>query len=98
MAMREPDAERPSGRIAVFRGSDWVPLIATPRDQNPSPEQPWKDIVLERHIVGPGEIPEHEHPNLCLHLHIAGEREFEWWQDGKNAIEHTQPGSLIVIP
>ena len=96
--MRGPEAERPSGRIAVVRDSQLVPLIDAPRDQIPTREQPWKDIVLERHIVRPGEIPEHEHPNLCLHLQLAGDREFEWWQSGRNAIEHTQPGSLIVVP
>jgi AraC family transcriptional regulator len=96
--MKRPDAERPLGRIAVVRGSHLVPLIAAPHDQIPTREQPWKDVVLERHIVRPGEIPEHEHPSLCLHLQIAGERDFEWWHSGKNAIEHTQPGSLIVIP
>lgn len=88
----------PSGRIAVVRDSQWVPLIDASRNQIPPREQPWKDLVLEQHIVRPGEIPEHEHPNLCLHLQIAGDREFEWWQSGKNAIEHTQPGSLIIVP
>ena len=96
--MKTRDPESPLGRIAVVRGSHLVPLIAAPDDQIPIREQPWKDVVLERHIVRPGEIPEHEHPSLCLHLQIAGERDFEWWQSGKNAIEHTQPGSLIIIP
>ena len=96
--MRRPEADTPFGRIAVVRDSQWVPLIDAPGDQIPTREPPWKDIVLEQHIVRPGEIPEHEHPNLCLHLQIAGDREFEWWQNGRNAIEHTQPGSLIVIP
>jgi AraC family transcriptional regulator len=96
--MRGPEAESPSGRIGVVRDSQLVPLIDAPRNQIPTREQPWKDIVLEQHIVRPGEIPEHEHLNLCLHLQIAGDREFEWWQSGKNAIEHTQPGSLIVVP
>jgi AraC family transcriptional regulator len=96
--MKRRDTERPLGRIAVVRGSHLVPLIAAPHDQIPIREQPWKDVLLERHIVRPGEIPEHEHPSLCLHLQIAGEQDFEWWQSGKNAIEHTQPGSLIVIP
>jgi len=96
--MKVRDTDRPLGRVAVVRGSRWVPLIAAPHDQIPTREQPWKDVVLERHIVRPGEIPEHEHPSLCLHLQIAGNQDFEWWQSGKNAIEHTQPGSLIVIP
>ncbi len=96
--MRRPEAEPPSGRIGVLRDSQWVPLIDAPQDQIATQEAPWKDIVLEQHIVHPGEIPEHDHPNLCLHLQIAGDQEFEWWQSGKNAIEHTQPGSLIVVP
>jgi AraC family transcriptional regulator len=96
--MTRPEAEPPSGRVAVVRDSHLVPLIDAPRDKIPIREQPWKDVVLEQHTVGRGEIPEHEHPNLCLHLQIAGDRDFEWWQSGRNAIEHTQPGSLIVIP
>ena len=96
--MRRPGAEHPSARIAVVRDSQLVPLIETPRDQIPTRESPWNDIVLEQHIVRPGEIPEHEHPNLCLHLQIGGDREFEWWQNGRNAIERTSPESLIVIP
>ena len=95
--MSRPEAEHPSGRIDVVRDSHLVPLIDAPRDQIPIREQPWNDIVLEQHIVRPGEIPEHEHQNLCLHLQIAGDREFEWWQSGKNSIENTQPGSLIVV-
>jgi AraC family transcriptional regulator len=96
--MRSPEAERPSGRVAVVRDAHLVPLIDVPRDRMSIREQPWKAIVLEQHTVRPGEIPEHEHPSLCLHLQIAGDREFEWWQSGKNAIEHTRPGSVIVIP
>ena len=82
----------------MIRDSRWVPLIDAPRDEIPIRKQPWKDIVLEQHVVRPGEIPEHEHSNLCLHLQIAGDRDLEWWQNGKNAIEHTQSGSLIVVP
>ena len=96
--MKRPDTERPPGRIAVVRDSHWVPLIDAPRDQIPIREQPWKDVVLERYTVRPGEIPEHEHPSVCLHLQITGEQDFEWWQNGKNAIEHTRPGSLIIVP
>lgn len=96
--MRKPEAEPPSRRVAIVRDSQLVPLIDAPRDEIPTREPPWKDIVLEQHVVRPGEIPEHEHPNLCLHLQIAGDRKFEWWQSGKNAIEDAQPGSLIVIP
>jgi AraC family transcriptional regulator len=91
-------AESPLGRVAVVRGSHLVPLIGAPENYNPVRQQPWKGIVLERHLVDAGEIPEHEHPSLCLHLQLAGERGFEWWQDGKNAVEPTRPGSIILIP
>jgi AraC family transcriptional regulator len=96
--MKKQEAESPLGRVTVVRGDHLVPLLATPHDHGPAPQQPWKHIVLERHVVHQGEIPEHGHPSLCLHLQVAGAQDFEWWQDGKNAIEHTQPGSLIVIP
>ena len=98
MAITTLDHESPFGRIAVVRGSRLVPLLAAQQDQTPIRQQPWKGILLERHTVQPGEIPEHEHPTLCLHLQLRGERDFEWWQSGKNAIEHTQPGSFVIIP
>ena len=60
--------------------------------------QPSRDVLLETHFVAPGEIPEHEHPDLCIHLQIKGSDDFEWWSNGKNAVEHTHPGSLILIP
>ena len=96
--MKMQDADSPQGRVAVVRGTQLVPLIATAHDRIPGRRQPWKGIVLERHTVQAGEIPEHEHPTLCLHLQVDGARDFEWWQSGKNAVETTRPGSLIVIP
>jgi len=96
--MKRQDPESPLGRVAVLRGDRLVPLLADPHHPGPVRQQPWKDVLLERHVVSPGEIPEHEHPSLCLHLQITGQRDLEWWQSGKNAVEHTQPGSLIIIP
>lgn len=55
-------------------------------------------MLLERHLVRPGEIPEHEHLDLCLHLQLTGNDDFEWWSSSHNSVEHTRPGSLILIP
>ena len=88
----------PQGRVAVVRGQHLVPLLSSPQDELPARRQPWKNVVLERHLVRPGEIPEHEHPSICLHLQISGDQAFEWWERGRNAVEKTRPGSLIVIP
>ena len=74
-----------------------VPLLASSDPEAPA-EQPSEGILLERHIVRPGEIPEHEHPDFVLHLQLSGAGDFEWWSGGRNAIEHTAPGSLILIP
>ena len=88
----------PIGRVTVFRGRQLVPLLASSQQRYHGEKQPWGSVVLEHHLVRSGEIPEHEHPNLCLHLQLKGDSDLEWWESGKNAIEHTQPGSLIVIP
>ena len=96
--MRTQEAARSPGRVAVLRDSRLVPLMGDSHDHIPIREQPWKDVALEQHVVRRGEIPEHEHPNLCLHLQLEGDRAFEWWQSGRNGIEDTQPGSLIIIP
>jgi AraC family transcriptional regulator len=90
--------ESAMGRVAVIRGQHLVPLLAAPERHFSSAGQPWRGVLLERHSVSPGEIPEHEHPSLCIHLQITGKDDFEWWEEGKNEVEHTQPGSLIVIP
>lgn len=84
-------------RISVLRDQHLVPLLSS-ADSQPLRKQPWKGVLLERHMVQPSEIPEHEHPELCLHLQISGNDDFEWWSGGKNAVEHTEPGSLILIP
>ncbi|AFL89524.1 transcriptional regulator containing an amidase domain and an AraC-type DNA-binding HTH domain [Terriglobus roseus DSM 18391] len=96
--MKRQDEAGPSGRVTVLRGTRLVPLLDGSQDGMARRRQPWKGVVLERHMVRPGEIPEHEHPTLCLHLQLTGGADFEWWQDGKNAVERTEPGSLIVIP
>jgi AraC family transcriptional regulator len=53
--------------------------------------------LLERHVVEAGEIPSHEHLDFCLHLQTRGDAGFEWWSQGKNAIEKTAPGSMILV-
>jgi AraC family transcriptional regulator len=79
------------------RDKHLVPLLGDKEKQSPD-EQPWKDVLLERHFVQPSEIPEHEHPDLCLHLQLAGNADFEWWSAEGNDIARTEPGSLILIP
>jgi AraC family transcriptional regulator len=86
-----------TGRIVVRRGASLVPLLSTvhpPFEKS----QPWSGVLLERHHVTPSEIPEHEHPDLCLHLQISGTEDFEWWSNRRNQVERTRPGSLILIP
>ena len=84
-------------RISVMRGESMVPLVDSAKGRYTC-EQPWRGVLLERHLVRPDEIPEHEHPHLCLHLQVTGSHSFEWWSSGKNAVEHADPGSLILIP
>lgn len=84
-------------RIAVLRDRRLVPLL-TDKQYAFQRDQPWKGVLLERHAVSPGEIPEHQHPDLCLHLQISGNKDFEWWSGGRSGREHTAPGSLILIP
>jgi AraC family transcriptional regulator len=82
----EPDqalANSLLGRVSVMRGLQLVPLLATSPSQHLPRQQPWKGVVIERHAVRRGEIPEHQHPTLCLHLQVSGNEDFEWWQDGK---------------
>ena len=88
----------PFGRVSVRRGSQLVPLLAASSGQHLARRQPWKGLVIEQHEVRRGEIPEHQHPTLCLHLQIAGDEDFEWWQGGKNSVEHSRAGSLIILP
>jgi AraC family transcriptional regulator len=81
----------------VLRNDKLVPLIPARRDAAPPREQPWRHILLERHTVGDIEIPEHEHREFCMHLQFEGDTELEWWTEGRNGIEHTTPGSLILL-
>src|ERR1700677_3718242 len=78
-------------RISVLRHQHLVPLLASPNNKYAG-NQPWRGILLEQHSVVPGEIPEHEHPDLCIHLQMTGNGDFEWWSKGKRAVEHTSPG------
>lgn len=86
-----------SARISVFRDGSLVPLL--PKAPEAAHAQlPPSGILVERHIVEPGEFPTHEHPDFCLHLQIGGLARFEWWSEGRNSIENGRPGSLILIP
>lgn len=82
-------------RISVVGKEGLIPLMPGPVR---SLEQPWNGLLLERHSVSAMEIPEHEHRDLCIHLQIAGDSDYEWWNEGKNRIDHSAPGSLIVLP
>lgn len=93
-AMQDPPL---AGRISVVRDQRLVPLLASTQTRIPL-EQPWEGVLLEQHLVRSSEIPEHEHPDLCLHLQLSGADDLEWWSAGRNALEHTAPGSLILIP
>lgn len=86
-----------AGRISVLRDQHLVPLLTSAQADTPA-EQPLEGVLLERHLVRPGEIPTHEHPDLVLHLQLTGDEEFEWWSGHGNAVEQTRPGSLILIP
>jgi AraC family transcriptional regulator len=94
--MAKEDLEA-TGRISVVRDRHLVPLLTSAQSQSFG-EQPWKGVLLESHLVQSSEIPQHEHLDLVLHLQLTGSDDFEWWSGGKNAIEHTRPGSMILIP
>ena len=94
---RAKDDLNATGRISVVRDHHLVPLLTSAQSQSTT-EQPWHGVLLERHLVQPGEIPQHEHPDLVLHLQLTGSNDFEWWSAGENAIERTRPGSMILIP
>jgi AraC family transcriptional regulator len=94
--MAKEDLEA-TGRISVVRDRHLVPLLTSTQGQSFG-EQPWKGVLLESHLVQSSEIPQHEHLDLVLHLQLTGSDDFEWWSDGKNAVELTRPGSMILIP
>jgi AraC family transcriptional regulator len=84
-------------RISVLRDNQVVPLI--PLCQHaPAVPQPWQGVILEHHAVSAIEIPEHEHRELCLHLQTSGDDQMEWWSEGRNGIEQTAPGAILLVP
>ncbi len=85
-----------SSRISVLRDNRVVPLIPT-ASAGKGQAQPWQHLKLERHAVGAIEIPEHVHGEFCLHLQLAGREDFEWWSEGRNRVERTAPGSMILL-
>lgn len=89
-------AVRGQSRISVVRNNEVVPLLPGHHGVE-RPAQPWEGMLLERHAVRASEIPEHEHREFCLHLQLTGNADFEWWSEGKHRVEHTSPGSLILL-
>jgi AraC family transcriptional regulator len=89
--------EPTQNRISVLRADKIVPLMPAAAHGAPANEQPWSGILLEKHTVQAVEIPEHEHREFCLHLQLRGKPKLEWWSDGKNGIEETFAGSLILL-
>lgn len=83
-------------RISVVQRDRLVPLLPGPAAPARR-EQPWRGVLLERHAVEAIEIPEHEHRDFCLHLQLSGRPELEWWSEGRNRVERTGPGSLILL-
>ncbi len=84
-------------RISVVRANKLVPLLPAAGQKGIAKEQPWKGFLLEQHLVRPGEIPEHEHRDFCIHLQLSGNGDFEWWNEWKHRAEKTEPGALIVL-
>lgn len=82
-------------RVSVQQRNRMVPLLPGPVPRRAA--QPWRHLVLEHRTVGAIEIPEHEHHDFCLHLQLRGSTEMEWWSEGQNRVEHTMPGSLILL-
>lgn len=91
MSLQEP------ARISVERDNQLVPLIPG-CSYSAAPRQPWQGVLLEHHAVPAIEIPEHEHHELCLHLQTTGGEDMEWWSEGRNAIERTGPGGMLLVP
>ena len=85
-----------TARISVVRDNRIVPLIPTHHAAKKL-AQPWKHILMERHTVGAIEIPEHVHHEFCLHLQLRGNEPFEWWSEGRNRLEPTAPGAMILL-
>ncbi|WP_158792035.1 helix-turn-helix domain-containing protein [Granulicella sp. L60] len=84
-----------NGRISVLRDGVLVPLL--PDVSSIHSKSPETGILIERHTVRRGEVPTHEHKDLCIHLQLSGPAEFEWWSGGDNRKVSTDSGSLILI-
>ena len=80
----------------MVRGNRLVPLLPCCSDDGK--EQPWRGVLLERHIIDPLELPKHEHHELCLHLQISGKDRMQWWSGGQHGVENTFPGSIMLVP
>lgn len=80
----------------MVRNSEVVPLL--PCAAHKGVDQPWSGVLLERHDIPSTELPEHEHPELCLHLQISGDDRMQWWSEGRHGVERTFPGSIMVVP
>lgn len=82
-------------RIEVWQRNRLVPLLPGAAAVAVAPL--WRNAKLERHRVGAIEIPEHQHGELCLHLQVGGAPELEWWSEGRNHVEQTSAGEMILL-
>lgn len=83
-------------RISVVRDNGMVPLMPACHCFTPVPSS--TGVLVERHEVASIEVPEHEHRELCLHLQTQGDDLMEWWVNGRNGIERTSAGSIVLAP
>jgi AraC family transcriptional regulator len=83
-------------RISVVANNEVVPLFSG-RPMRDSRFSPWKGLLVETHSVGAVEVPEHQHPTLCLHLQTSGQVEMQWACDGKEGKQTMSAGSLILL-
>ncbi|MFC6646196.1 helix-turn-helix domain-containing protein [Granulicella cerasi] len=90
-------SSRAQDRIQVWQRDRLVPLLPDTHALKAAAASLWRGMLLERHDVGAIEIPEHQHNELCLHLQLSGAPEMEWWNDGRNRVERTAPGSMILL-
>jgi hypothetical protein len=81
-------------RISVVANNEVVPLFSG-SPMRDSRFSPWNGLVVETHSVGAIEVPEHQHPTLCLHLQTKGQVEMQWSCDGKEDKQTMSAGSLI---
>jgi AraC family transcriptional regulator len=83
-------------RISVVTNNEVVPLFSG-RPMRDSRFSPWKGLLVETHSVGAIEVPEHQHPTLCLQLQTSGQVELQWSCDGKEDRQTMSAGSLILL-